>query len=311
MSKYLIGGFSAGFIFSCFARIVFSAFFPQNLPFDIRIVDWLIVILADATLLTILTTFIKKKYPDTAEFLPIFSGICFTIILAAYAVLVYAPTYQASLSVMVTGSLVGMGWWIQCITSAANTRRSHTLNTIINTRTSAEYQSQLRKCTAIYRGMRYIPQEFSEWRCNPDKDEYKNAQMPTEYKDAINGLLYVLNYFEFLAKGIQYKDLDDVLLRECFCTFLKGIERRGFHLILESQKLDPISFDGIIYLSKRWNGESFVEKHRSNPNTPELGIQYPNNEIVQNIIEGKPLVSAVEIATNDDAANNPGALTTG
>lgn len=304
MSKYLIGGFTALLIFSLFIRGLFTFTFPNSLPFHLNIIDWLIVIFADATILTALSSFIKKKYPDTAEFLPIFSGICFTIILAAYAVLVYAPTYQASLSVMVTGSLVGMGWWIQCITSAANTRRSHTLNTIINTRTSAEYQSQLRKCTAMYRGMRYIPQEFCEWRCNPDKEEYKNAKIPTEYKDAINGLLYVLNYFEFLAKGIQYKDLDDVLLRECFCTFLKGVERRGFHLILESQKLDPISFDGIIYLSKKWNGESFVEKHRSNPNTPELGVQYPSNDIVQNIIEGKPLVASVEFVPDEQAANN-------
>jgi len=304
MSKYLTGGFLAAFIFSGFARTILAIYFPQKLPFDVRIVDWLIVIFADAALLTIITTYIKKKYPDTQEFLPIFSFICFTIILTAYAVLMYAPAYQASLSVMVTGSLVGMGWWIQCITSAANTRRSHTLNTIINTRTSAEYQAQLRKCTAMYRGMRYIPQEFSEWRCNPDKEEYKNTQMPTEYKDAINGMLYVLNYFEFLAKGIKYKDLDDVLLRECFCTFLKGIERRGFHLILESQKLDPISFDGIIYLSKKWNGESFVEKHRSNLQTPELGLQYPSADIVQNIIEGKPLVSAVELAAQNQAANS-------
>lgn len=250
------------------------------------IIDWLVVIFGAASAITATFCFIRKKYPDTSEFLPMFSGICYFIILVGYAILRYLPNYQTSLSVMVTGMLVGMGWWIQCITSAANTRRTHTLNMIINTRTSPEYQRQLRASTRMYRGMRYVPQELSEWRCNPDKEEYKNAKVPEEYKEAINGLLYILNYFEFLAQGIKFKDLDDCLLKECFSSFLKGIERRGFHMILESQKQDPAAFEGIIYLSKRWNGTSFVETHRANPNTVELGISYPSNEIVETIIQG-------------------------
>lgn len=61
-------------------------------------------------------------------------------------------------------------------------------------------------------------------------------------------------------------------------------------MILESQKQDPAAFEGIIYLSKKWNGSSFVETHRSNPNTVELGIPYPSNEIVEKMVKGIPIL---------------------
>lgn len=293
--KNFIGACITAFLIVLLFRLLFTFIYPNQLPFSLEIIDWLVVLSLDATIVFILFNLIKEKYPDTAEFLPIFSAVSFIIMLSAYGILRYFPSFQTSLSVMVTGVMIGMGWWIQCITSAANIRRTHTLNMIINTRTSPEYQSQLRASTRMYRGMRFVPAELSEWRCNPDKEEYKNANVPDEYRDAINGLLYVLNYFEFLAQGIKFKDLDDCLLKECFSSFLKGIERRGFHIILESQKQDPAAFEGIVYLSKRWNGASFVEKHRANPNTAEAGIQYPSSDIVLKIMSGRPLVEDIHL----------------
>ncbi|ENQ2791454.1 DUF4760 domain-containing protein, partial [Klebsiella pneumoniae] len=244
MARTLVNVSATIFALMLIVRALFTYIYPGKLPFNLAIIDWLVVIAGSGAAISSIFCFIKKRYPDTAEFLPMFSTVCYVIVLIGYAILRYTPAYQTSLSIMVTGMLVGMGWWIQCITSAANTRRSHTLNMIINTRTSPEYQKQLRNSTKFYRGMRYVPQELSEWRCNPDKEEYKNMKVPDEYRDAINGLLYILNYFEFLAQGIKFKDLDDELLKECFSSFLRGIERRGFHMILESQKQDPAAFEG-------------------------------------------------------------------
>lgn len=292
MARTLVNVSATIFALMLIVRALFTYIYPGRLPFNLAIIDWLVVIAGSGAAISSIFCFIKKRYPDTAEFLPMFSTVCYVIVLIGYAILRYTPAYQTSLSIMVTGMLVGMGWWIQCITSAANTRRSHTLNMIINTRTSPEYQKQLRNSTKFYRGMRYVPQELSEWRCNPDKEEYKNMKVPDEYRDAINGLLYILNYFEFLAQGIKFKDLDDELLKECFSSFLRGIERRGFHMILESQKQDPAAFEGIIYLSKKWNGTSFVETHRSNPNTVELGVPYPSNETVEKMVQGQPLIDS-------------------
>lgn len=282
-------------------RALFTFVYPGTLPFSISILDFFMVCSGTGTLVSSIFCFIKKRYPDTREYLPVFSSVCYVLFLVGYTILRYYPSYQTSLSIMVTGMLVGMGWWIQCISSAANARRSHTLNMILNTRTSPEYQKQLRSSTHFYRGMRYVPQELSEWRCNPDKEEYKNMQVPDEYRDAINGLLYILNYFEFLAQGIKFRDLDEGLLKECFSSFLAGIERRGFHMILEAQKQDRHAFEGLIALSKDWNGSSFVETHRANPNTSELGTPYPSNEIVEKMVAGRPLIDMEPAAVANDA----------
>ncbi len=136
------------------ARGMYTYIFPGTLPFKMDILDWMLVASGAGASISTIFCFIKKRYPDTAEFLPMFSTVCYSIVLIGYAILRYTPSYQTSLSIMVTGMLVGMGWWIQCITSAANARRTHTLNMIINTRTSPEYQKQLRNSTKFYRGMR-------------------------------------------------------------------------------------------------------------------------------------------------------------
>ncbi len=40
------------------------------------------------------------------------------------------------------------------------------------------------------------------------------------------------------------------------------------------------------------NGTSFVETHRSNPNTVELGVPYPSNDMVEKMVQGQPLIDS-------------------
>lgn len=277
------------------------------IPFSIDIIDAAIV-LSGATLFVLSAyKFILEKYPDTRDMLPVFSGIVWVIIVSSYTILRYQPNYQASLSVLVTGSFVGMGWWIQAITTAANARRSHTLNIIMASRTSSEYQQQTRASSKIYISS-VIPPELAEWKFNKSKPEYKGIEVPDEIDEAISGTIYILNYFEFLAQGIRYRDLDDCLLRECFSSILAGIERRGFHIIIESQKTDPRTFEGLIQLCKAWNKESVVERYRSNPDNAALGPRYPDDNELKKIFssqaKGKSeketaLPSAPSLATTD------------
>lgn len=77
-------------------------------------------------------------------------------------------------------------------------------------------------------------------------------------------------------------------------------------MIIESQKQDRLAFEGIIELSKKWNGSSFVEMHRSNPNTSELGIPYPSNEIIERMIAGRPLIDLEPaIVSTQEQAGQP------
>lgn len=281
-----IGAAGATAVCLWLVRLLYT--FSQSVPpVPLGSID-LAAVLATASLLVFLAyEYILKRYPDTREMLPLFSGIVWTVLVSSYVVLRYQPEYQSSLSILVTGVFVGMGWWIQAITTAANSRRSHTLNIIMSSRTSTEYQQQTRASSKLYLTS-VIPPELAEWKFQPTKDEYRNANVPSDVAEAISGTIYVLNYFEFLAQGIRYRDLDACLLRECFSGILAGVERRAFHLIIEAQKGDPRVFEGLINLTKEWNGESVVERYRSNPDNASIGPRYPDAEKLRAMLEGTP-----------------------
>lgn len=311
MNKFWIGAGATAFVLGITARVILAYVFQPPLPFPIDLVDAFIVLTGALVAVLAAHQFIRSKYPDTGEMLPLFCGVIWTVIVSSYVILRYEPTYQTSLSILVTGVFVGMGWWIQAITTAANARRTHTLNIIMASRTSSEYQEQTRASSKLYRSG-VVCSDLAEWRFSPNREEFKYTVVPDDINDAINGTVYVLNYFEFLAQGIKFRDLDDCLLRECFSGILAGIERRGFHIIIEAQKSEPKSFEGVIRLTKEWNGESYVEKYRANPDNTAVGMRYPSGDELHKILHAKAIPEAVEaVVTSTVAANDEPSASTG
>lgn len=290
MSKFFIGSTFAALIIGVVARIFFQS---ANilLPFSLGWIDFFIVFFAAGCLGLTVYSLVLKKYPDTKEMLPLFSVIVCAVIVSSYLVLRYQETYQTSLSILVTGVFVGMGWWIQSITSAAHARRTHTLNIIMSSRTSTEYQTQSKNMSKVFRASA-IPQELAEWRVDPHKDEFRDADVPQEIKEALDGSVYILNYYEFIAQGIKFRDLDDCLLKACFSNILAGLERRNFHLIVEAQKSDQKAYEGLTRLTKEWCEESIVDKYRANPANAPIGPIFPAKEEVQRIMTAKKKSSA-------------------
>lgn len=299
---------------------------------DVQTAIWFYTVF-DSGLMVAFSTFcslysvykISNKFPDTNALLPLFGIIMWSLMLLAYYVLRYNDSYQTALSIIVAASIAGMGWWIQFITSAASDRRKHTLNVVLSTRTCTEYQTHLRNFTHLWRGNRHAPKELCLWRDDPDNPKFKNANVPEDVVKAINGLLYILNFFEFLAQGIKANDLDDKLLRECFCGFLEGIERRAYFILSEAQKKDERVFEGIIFLCKRWNNEkSLVEKHRHSAPPVDIGICFPAQDEVMRMLGMQEPAKAKSkrrrknrstVPRHSDAANvaelNPEAAVTG
>ncbi len=285
MSKFFIGSALAALVIGVVARVFFEAA-SIALPFSLDWIDFAIVVATASCFGLSAYSLVLKKYPDTKEMLPLFSVIVCVVVISSYLVLRYQEAYQTSLSILVTGVFVGMGWWIQSITSAADARRTHTLNIIMSSRTSVEYQNQARNMNQAFRASAMAP-ELAEWRVDPNKDEFRDIDVPQDIKDAIDGSVYILNYYEFLAQGIKFRDLDDCLLRECFSGILAGLERRNFHLIIEAQKIDQRSYEGVIRLTKEWCKESTVEKYRANPSNAPIGPVYPPKEAMQAILVAK------------------------
>ncbi|MCH9269024.1 DUF4760 domain-containing protein [Pantoea ananatis] len=283
---YIVLGTLIGvFLTMCATRFLLTTNEITTANWFYKAFDWGLMVVFSTLLSLYCTNKISNKFPDTNSLLPLFGGIFWALLLLGYYVLVFNEKYQTALSIIVAGSIAGMGWWIQFITSAASDRRKHTLNVVLSTRTCSEYQNHLRNFTRLWRGNRYIPKELCEWRDDPDNPKFKNAKVPDEIVNGINGLLYILNFFEFLAQGIKANDLDDKLLRECFCGFVEGLERRAFFLLTEAQNRDKRIFEGIIFLCKRWNNEkSLVEKHRHSSPPVNLGLCFPEQKEVMNML---------------------------
>ena len=303
MNKVIVGMCLATLLILSFIRVYLSI---ENLEinFSLDYIDFIIFLSVSIAFLTIIHEKIMRVYPDTKVMLPFFSFTITIVLIFSYLVLRYLPDYQTALSILVTGVVIGIGWWIQSITTAADARRSHTLNIIMSSRTSVEYQNRTRDMNSVFRSHAVAPQ-LAEWRVSPQKDEFKHAKIPNKIKRALDGSVYILNYYEFLSQGIKFRDLDDCLLRECFSSILGGLERKNFHLIIEAQKSDIKAYEGVIRLTKEWCGESLVEKYRANPTNAPIGPIYPSAEIIQKLLNKKKPIVVDSTSNNVPPTTDP------
>lgn len=114
----------------------------------------------------------------------------------------------------VVGYFAGMvalaGWMIQAKIATRNSRKQHTMNVLFQTRMSKEFQDHVDRITKKYPDGAPIP--------------YEEIILP-ENADVFASVRFILNYYEFIAVGIEHGDLDEPLIRSCicsqFCTFCR------------------------------------------------------------------------------------------
>ncbi|ANB21527.1 hypothetical protein A6K25_09735 [Alteromonas stellipolaris] len=187
-----------------------------------------------------------------------------------------------------------MGWWVQSNVNAKAARRHHTLNTILNSRSSDIYQKHLGAYSRYVKEGQYIHPKLARWFNHQSEPEFSKVKMPIELRDAANGIMYVVNYFEFLALAIEKKDLDEGLLRECFCGMLPSIEKRAFYLIREAQNKDERYFSAFVNIVEKWSkdGSSIVKQYKSHASVEgikNLGTPVPSEEDMKLILKGEDI----------------------
>lgn len=227
-----------------------------------------------------------RRIPDIASLANTLSVIIIVILVISYVVLRYFSGYQIALSILVSMTVVVIGWCVQSILGKKASRRQHTLNTILNTRVSDIYQSRLKAYSSAITIDQYIHPTLARWFHHKSSDEFSDFEIDDDVKDALNGIVYVINYFEFIALAIEKGDIDEELFRECFRGMLPGIEKRAFHLIREAQNKDKEFFCAFVELVDKWNenGGSLVKKYQSHidvDGVKELGQKYPCDEHVE------------------------------
>ena len=141
-----------------------------------------------------------------------------------------------------------VGWITSAIVTMRNSIRQHTVTTLLSSRLSETYMSQTRLVNA-----RYFSPSGALYRLT--EDEVKAARPEAQ----LAALRYLLNYFEFIAVGIRYSDLDEKLLKNTLRGILCGVYEAAGPLVSQRRRAPAGSkaeksktFEHLEWLYDRW-----------------------------------------------------------
>lgn len=155
------------------------------------------------------------------------------------------------------GTAVAMaGWIIKSWLSIYIARRQHTINILLQSRLSQAYQARLRDIFECY------PQTASKTKI--ESGDWNDASKAV----AIEGVKYILNYFEFVAIGIRTGDLDEKPLKMSLRGIVAHIIETGDLYIKylrgetpeKYPKATKAVYEHILWLNDRWKKKNVWEK---------------------------------------------------
>lgn len=174
----------------------------------------------------------------------------------------------------------GMGWYIHFQATSKNHRTTNSFNLVMQTRTSKEFLERTRAVQAVYPFGAKVPKEDSTHFGTAAMRELQEARdaaaasapagtPPADFTAierkviAIDGLKYLLNYYEFMAVGIAANDLEEEMLYETIsenvCSLYERAENYIEHTHANGQ---PLAFEALELLVKRWRKMLEDEKHQ-------------------------------------------------
>ena len=170
------------------------------------------------------------------------------------------------LALVVSTMTIGLGWLVHAGIMARHQKVQHTLNLILQTRMSPEFQSNVRNMRLVFAGD--IPENaIKEYF---DLKGTKKAKLSQDEKDNVFAAMYLANFYEFMAAGIRRGDLDEDLAYDCIGGLLISIKDRCKHLISIKRASDPSNYVEIEALADSWQkrAQLMKEKHPRPYNDP-------------------------------------------
>lgn len=95
------------------------------------------------------------------------------------------------------------GWIVNSIVTIRNSIKQHTINALLDSRLSSTYIESARIVNKVFLS--------AEFLFPVDKNQLKEGSAQAK---AMPHLSYMLNYLEFVAVGIRYGDLDELLMKK-------------------------------------------------------------------------------------------------
>lgn len=168
----------------------------------------------------------------------------------------------------------GVGWLVHFKLSNKAHRTSNAFSIIMETRKSGEFLKRQETVTRHFPPGVPVAADYAPYFPTASEKELreKAAQqkkppdpVALEKIEAIQALKYLLNYYEFMAVGIEKKDLDDDMLFRTISTTVVGTYERAKSLIeylngtgagQGNQKLALVALSG---LAEKWRKQLDVE----------------------------------------------------
>ncbi len=136
-----------------------------------------------------------------------------------------------------------VGWLTSSFVTVRNSVKQHTMSTLLQSRLSLAYVDRLKKVNETYApigtGLRPITVE----------------ELNGEASDPLSAARYMLNYFEFIAVGVRYGDLDEMLMKASLAGILNSLCRVGDEMIKVAVSRDPENFEHLRWLNARWQSK--------------------------------------------------------
>lgn len=173
------------------------------------------------------------------------SGLLVTFIVISVVTLFESGNPNAVTTLLSTSAaamVVGIGWVVQAQSTARAARRTHTFNVLIQSRLSAEFQNQVKKrCEVYWAGVDVAMQDaelisprgyakqkdaleaayaIARGRTKDESLPALDAQFANELAlitakhESLQGVKYLLNFYEFVCVGIRLRELDERMIHQ-------------------------------------------------------------------------------------------------
>lgn len=171
-------------------------------------------------------------------------------IFAAFAIAVFvlgeadAEEFAFSLAAsLLAAALVGLGWYFHYRVSTKASRKAHTINLLMASRLSEEFQQHLRNIRSAYDLGTPVPKADAERYYSSVNPRLVENEQEAIKCQAIYSIKYILNYYEFLAVAIRKNDVDEDLLYQCLSGIALALHETFSEVIQVAQESQDLAYE--------------------------------------------------------------------
>lgn len=170
----------------------------------------------------------------------------------------------------------GVGWYVHFQATAKGHRTNNALSLLMQTRTSKEFLDRTEAVQKFFPHGTLVPAELAsstiaslaalEEQLKAAGEEGKaDIELRIGQTRAVIALRYMLNFYEFMAVGVEKNDLDDHLLYDTLGTHVPSIYRRAQSIVDSARAaggMDVLAFSSLEPMVLRWEKQAKDEAHK-------------------------------------------------